>query len=267
MSRTPTFRGNIVNQQFCYTSKGKNEVKLSIIFPVYNERNTVAKILDQVLAFSMDGIEKEIIIVEGNSTDGTREIIRGYEGRPGVTIVYEDEPRGKGAAVHTGIRRVTGDIILIQDGDLEYRVEDYPKVLQPFLDGKAEIVFGSRSLDKATRWQYRQFGGLERFYGFFVNLGGVLFTTLFNVLYGTSLSDGATMFKVFKAPLLKNLTLKAEGFDFDWEIQAKLAKQGCKFYETPVAYKARSRAEGKKIVFWRDGLRVLWAIIRFRFSD
>jgi len=116
-------------------------------------------------------------------------------------------------------------------------------------------------------WQFRRFSGFERFYGLFVNLGGVLFTTLFNKLYGTNLTDGATMFKVFRGPELRALTLKSDGFDYDWEISAKLAKKGSRFGEVPVAYKARSRAEGKKIRFWRDGTRVLIAILRYRFAD
>jgi len=242
-------------------------VKLSVIFPVYNERATVREILDQVLAFSMTGLETEVLIVEGNSTDGTREIIREYEGRPGVRIFYEERPCGKGAAVRTGLKQVCGDIVLIQDGDLEYEVEDYPKVLAPIIEGRADIVFGSRALQAETRWQYRQFGGLERLYGLVVNFGGVLFTGLFNLLYGTRLSDGATMFKVYRAELLKGIELKSDGFDFDWEMQAKMAKRGHRFHEVPIRYKARSRAEGKKIVFWRDGIRVLRAILRYRFCD
>jgi len=242
-------------------------VKLSVIFPVYNERATVREILDRVLGFSMDGLETEVLIVEGNSTDGTREIIREYEKRSNVRVFYEERPRGKGAAVRTGLKHVSGDIVLIQDGDLEYKVEDYPKVLAPIMEGKAEIVFGSRAMDVSTRWQYRTFAGLERFYGFFVNLGGVLFTGLFNLLYGTRLSDGATMFKVYRADLLKDLDLKSDGFDYDWEMQGKLAKRGHKFHETPISYKARSREEGKKIVFWRDGIKVLLAILRYRFCD
>jgi glycosyltransferase involved in cell wall biosynthesis len=242
-------------------------MKLSIIFPVYNERNTLTEILDDVLSFKMEGIELEVVIVEGNSTDGTRELVRGYENRPNVRVIYEEAPRGKGAAVRAGLAEITGDILLIQDGDLEYSVSDYPKVLQPIVDGSADIVFGSRALDPDTHWQYRKFSGLESIYGFIINFGGVFFTSLFNLLYGTKLSDGATMFKVYRTSLLEDLELKSNGFDFDWEMQGKMAKKGCKFHEVPVSYKARSRAEGKKIVFWRDGPAVLIAIIRYRFSD
>lgn len=242
-------------------------MKLSIIFPVYNECTTVATILDRVLAFSIQGLEKEVIIVEGGSTDGTREIIRRYEKNSCVKIILENCLRGKGAAVRTGLQLVTGDIVLIQDGDLEYSVDDYPKLIEPFIKGKADIVFGSRSLNPGQCWQYRRFHGLERIYGQFVNLGGFVYTKLFNLLYGTKLTDGATMFKLFRTELLKSITFRSNGFDFDWEIQAKLAKKGFEFVEIPVYYKARSRKEGKKIRFWRDGWKVFWAIVKFRFLN
>lgn len=242
-------------------------MKLSVIVPIFNEKATARVLLDQVLGVSLPGVEKEIIIVEGNSTDGTREIVGEYEAKPGVRALYEDAPRGKGAAVRAGLAAITGDVVLIQDGDLEYSTDDYPKVLEPLEKGRAEIVFGSRVRTSAQNWQFRRYAGFERFYGFFVNLGGVLFTTLFNILYGTSLTDGATMFKVFRASDLKRITLRSNGFDYDWEISAKLVKLGCRIEEVPVSYKARSRAEGKKIRFWRDGIRVAVAIWRYRFID
>ena len=185
-----------------------------------------------------------------------------------MRVLYEDAPRGKGAAVRAGLKEVTGDIVLIQDGDLEYDVNDYPKLLAPLIAGEADIVFGSRAMEHSQRWQYRQFkGAIERLYGLVVNWGGLAYTILFNVLYGTHLSDGATMFKLFKGPDLKSITLKSDGFDYDWEISAKLAKKGRRIVEVPVAYKARSRAEGKKIRFWRDGWRVFVAILRYRLGD
>lgn len=242
-------------------------MKFSIIVPVYNERATVRTLLDRVLGVRLDGIEKEVVIVEGNSTDGTREIVREYESKPGIRVLYEDAPRGKGAAVRAGLAAVTGELVLIQDGDLEYSTEDYPAVLEPLRAGRCEVVFGSRTRRSTQHWQFRSYAGLERVYGFFVNLGGVLFTTLFNLLYGTRLTDGATMFKVFRAEDLRKLRLRSNGFDYDWEISGKLARLGCRFEEVPVFYKARSRAEGKKIRFWRDGTRVALAIVRYRFFD
>ncbi|MBI4423771.1 MAG: glycosyltransferase family 2 protein [Elusimicrobia bacterium] len=242
-------------------------MKLSIIVPVFNERATVRALLDQVLSVRLAGIEKEIVIVEGNSTDGTREAAREYEGKRGVRVLYEEAPRGKGAAVRAGLAAVTGDVLLIQDGDLEYSTDDYPAVLEPLRQGRCEIVFGTRTSRSAQSWQFRRYAGLERVYGFFVNLGGVLFTGLFNLLYGTRLTDGATMFKVFRVADLRELTLRSDGFDYDWEISGKLVRAGCRIEEVPVSYKARSRAEGKKIRFFRDGIRVAVAIFRYRFFD
>ncbi|MBI3551274.1 MAG: glycosyltransferase family 2 protein [Elusimicrobia bacterium] len=243
-------------------------MKFSIIVPIFNEKATASVLLDKVLAVSLPaGLEKEVVIVEGNSNDGTKDVVRSYEGKPGVKVVYEDAPKGKGAAVRAGLAQASGDFVLIQDGDLEYDVNDYGKLLEPLLAGTCDVVFGSRVMTSPQHWQFRRFAGFERFYGFFVNLGGVLFTNLFNLLYGTKLSDGATMFKLFRMEQLKKIRLNSNGFDYDWEISGKLAKMGCRFEERPVFYKARSRAEGKKIRFWRDGTRVLLAILRYRFVD
>ena len=241
---------------------------LSSIGPLSNERATAATLLDRVLALEIPGLSKEVIIVEGNSTDGTRELARGYAARPGVRVIYEDAPQGKGAAVRAGLAAATGGYLLVQDGDLEYDPADTVKLLGPLRDGTADVVFGSRALKHLQRWQYRQFRGLwERAYGLLVNWGGLFYTGLFNLLYGVRLTDGATMFKVFRARDVQALTLRSDGFDYDWEIIAKLAKQGLRFAEMPVFYKARSRAEGKKIRFWRDGWRVFAAILRYRFPD
>jgi len=243
-------------------------LKLSLIIPVFNEAATAATLLDQVLSVELPGWEKEIVIIESGSTDGTTEIVRGYQGKPGVTVVFEDRPRGKGAAVRRGMELITGDVVLIQDADLEYKVSDYPKLLAPFVNEGADIVFGSRALDPKQRWQYRQFSGLwERAYGRVVNWGGLVYTILFNILYGTRLSDGSTMFKLYRRKVLDGMTLRSHGFDYDWEMQAKAAKRGYLFTERIVSYKARSRAEGKKIRFWRDGWLVFAAIIRYRFTD
>lgn len=243
-------------------------MKLSIIIPIYNEAATAATLLDQIMALEVDGVEKEIVIVESGSTDGTAAIVDRYAVREGVKVIHEDKPRGKGAAVRRGLSEITGDVFVIQDADLEYSVSDYPRLLKPLMTGEADIVFGSRGLDPTQRWQYRRFRGMiEGLYGRVVNWGGLLYTHLFNVLYGTRLSDGATMYKLFRRRLIDGITLRSDVFDYDWELQAKLAKRGYKILEIPVAYKARSRAEGKKVRFWRDGWRVLVAILRYRFSD
>lgn len=242
-------------------------MKFSIIIPVYNEAPTVQTLIERVAASNTLGLEKEMIIVEGASSDGTREIIREFERSQGARVIYEERPSGKGNAVKKGLALATGDFILIQDGDLEYDVADYPRLLEPLIAGRADVVYGSRVLRSPQSWQFRRFSGFERFYGFFVNFGGVLFTSLFNFLYGTHLSDVATMFKIFKSKDIQGKIFNSSYFDWDWEIAATLAKKGLRFEDVPIFYKARSRAEGKKIRFWRDGIRVFWAIIRYRFSD
>lgn len=239
--------------------------KLSIIMPVYNEKHTIRELLNQVFDVTLDGIEKEIIIVEGNSNDGTREIVKEYENKPNVKVIYEEKPEGKGAAIRKALKHVTGDIILIQDADLEYKPSEYRKVLEPIIKKNVPIVYGSRRLKKGF-WQYRNLPG-RKIYLFFLNLGGALYTNLFNLLYGTRFTDVATMFKVFKSDVLKSIKFKSNGFDAEWEITAKLTKKGYRFYEVPVSYKSRLPEEGKKIRFFRDAFKVLFAILKYRFVD
>ena len=242
-------------------------MKLSIILPVFNEKDTFPVLFERLSAVALPGgLLKEIVIVEGASTDGTREEVRRCEGLPGVKIVWETRPRGKGAAVRAGLAEADGDFLLVQDGDLEYDVADYAALLEPLLDGRCDAMFGSRTLRSPQAWQFRRFSGLERAYGLAVNFGGVLFTGLFNLLYATKLTDGATMFKLFRTADVKALDLRCDVFDYDWEIIAKLARNGARFAERPVSYRARSRAQGKKIRFWRDGPRVLLAILRCRWE-
>ncbi len=243
-------------------------MKLSIVVPVYNEKATFPILIDKVLSVALPrNLEKEIIIVEGRSTDGTRDLALALKDRPGVKVVLEDAPHGKGAAVRRGLAEATGDFLVIQDGDLEYDVADYARLLKPLLDGTCDVVFGSRELGSSRRWLFRELSGRDRFYGLFVNSGGALLSALFNILYGTHLTDGATMFKFFRLRDLRELTLRSDVFDYDWEIIGKLAKRGKTFLELPVNYRARSREEGKKIRVWRDGPRVLFAILRYRFMD
>jgi len=248
-------------------AKGMMMTRVSIIVPVYNEKTTADILLKQVLAFNMPGVEKEIVIVEGNSTDGTRQVVEKYSGNPEVKILYEDGPCGRGAAICKGFEIATGEVVFFQDADLEYSVADYPAILGPVLSGEADVVIGSRTNARGQQtWQFREFSGMERFYGFVMNLGGLLYTGLFNVLYGTSFLDGCAMFKVFRKKVLKEISIVSKGFDFDWELQGKLVRKGYRFAEVPVSYKARGRGEGKKICFWRDGWKVFLAIVRFRFA-
>ncbi|NQV08344.1 glycosyltransferase family 2 protein [Candidatus Woesearchaeota archaeon] len=241
-------------------------IKLSIILPVYNEKPTISKLLEQVFNSDVGKLKKEIIIVEGNSTDGTRDVVKKYENRKDVKVIYEKKPEGKGAAIRKALGHVTGDIILIQDGDLEYKTTEYKNVLAPIIKQNVPIVYGSRRLTHPRFWQYRNVAG-RNIYLFFLNLGGAFYTTLFNILYGTKFTDVATMFKVFRADVLKSVKFKTNGFDTEWEITAKLAKKGYKFYEVPVSYQSRLPEQGKKIKFFRDGFKVMFAIIRFRFCD
>lgn len=243
-------------------------MKLTVLIPVYDEKPTFSVLLERVRAAPLPaGLEREIVVVDDASTDGTREDALRLADPPRVRVVLKDPPRGKGAAVRRGLAEARGELLLVQDGDLEYDPADCARLLPPLLEGRADVVLGSRVLDAPQRWQFRRFRGAERVYGLLVNAGGVLFTGLFNLLYGTRLTDGATMYKVFRTEDLRALDLRGDGFDYDWEILAKLAKKGRRFAELPVSYRARGRAEGKKIRFWRDGTRVLAAILRWRFSD
>lgn len=240
-------------------------MKLSILIPVYNEAATCRTLLDQVLAADCCGLEKELVVVESNSTDGTRDIVSEYEKAGKVRALYEDRPQGKGHALKAALAAAAGDIILIQDADLEYKVSEYPALVKPILEGRTDFVLGSRHLGAET-WQIRSFiteGTKARL----INLGAVVYTGLFNALYGVKLTDPATMFKVFRRSCLDGADLRCDWFDLDWEIVAKLIRRGHIPLEVPVSYASRSFAEGKKIRFWRDAPMVFWAILRFRFSD
>lgn len=237
--------------------------KLSIIIPVYNEAATVVQLMEKVLAAKVS-LEKEIIIVESGSTDGTRELVKKYQNKKEIKVLYQEKPLGKGNALKLGFAHATGDIILIQDADLEYDPAEYEKLLQPILNDKTAFVLGSRPLGKDS-WNIRTFGNF--FYARLLNIGGLVYTFLFNLLYGVWLTDPATMFKVFTRDSISSMTFKSNYFDLDWEIVAKLVKKGYTPVEVPVHYISRSIAEGKKIRFFRDGFLVFWAIVRFRFLE
>ena len=239
-------------------------MRLSILIPVYNEAATCARLLDSVLASDCLGLEKEIVVVESDSTDGTRAIIHDFERRGVIRAIYENKPQGKGHALKAALAAATGDILLIQDADLEYKVSDYPALLRPLVAGTADFVMGSRHLGAET-WQMRRFlheGAKARL----INLGALFYTRLFNALYGVKLTDPATMFKVFRRKTLAGIELKSDWFDLDWEIVAKLIRRGYRPVEVPVTYASRDFAEGKKIRFWRDAPMVLWAILWFRLA-
>jgi glycosyltransferase involved in cell wall biosynthesis len=239
-------------------------MKLSIILPVYNEARTLEKLLHQVFKAKIS-IGKEIIIIESNSTDGTREIVKKYEKHPLCKVYYQDKPRGKGNALKEGFKHATGDIILIQDGDLEYNPNEYQKLIQPIIDKKTDFVLGSRHLSGHTH-RVRRFKN-NQIYAEVLNFGHYFFTALFNIFYGVRLTDPATMYKVYRRKCTKGTKFKSNYFELDWEIVAKLIKKGYKPLEVPITYHSRSVAEGKKIRFFRDGSKVFYAIVKFRFFD
>lgn len=238
--------------------------RLTILIPVYNEAATAAQLLQKVLDFPLPTLEKEVIVIESNSSDGSRAVVQALETQSRVQAIYEDRPCGKGHAVRAGLARATGDWILIQDADLEYDVEDYPRLLAPLQNGSAAFVLGSRHLGQRD-WRYRR-TGVGHWLGPLMDLGVWGYTQFFNRVYGTSLTDPCTMYKVFRRDCLQGLTFHSNGFELDWEIVAKLVRKGFVPVEIPVAYRSRSFKEGKKVRIWRDAWRSLCAIVRFRFA-
>ncbi len=228
-------------------------MKLSVVIPVYNERATLREIMGRVEAVDL-GFPKEVIVVDDFSTDGTREILQGLE-QPGVRVLFQDRNRGKGAALRRGFAEAQGDIVLVQDADLEYDPAEYPQLLAPILDGRADAVYGSRFL-----------GGPHRVLLYWHSLGNRILTTLTNMVSNLNLTDMETCFKVFRRDVLQKLRLKSDRFGFEPEVTIKLAKLRARIYEVPISYAGRDYSEGKKIG-WKDGLAALYHIIRFRFFD
>jgi glycosyltransferase involved in cell wall biosynthesis len=242
-------------------------MKLSILVPVYNEARTALELLSRVCGAPLPhGVAKEIIIVESNSTDGTRELVQNFvkanQALP-LKLILQERPRGKGNAVIEALKAASGDIVLIQDGDLEYDVGDYPALLQPILDGRADFVLGSRHLS-AGSWKIRKFEK-DPYKSILLNLGGIFFHGIFNLLYGQHLTDPTTMYKVFRRKCLEGISLVSHRFDFDFELVAKLIRAGYKPLEVPVSYQSRGFGEGKKVRVFRDPFLWLWAIFKFRF--
>ena len=235
---------------------------LSVIVPVFNERATAQKALDALLAKEIPGMPIEVVLVESNSTDGTREIVLGYRDHPRVKLILEDRPRGKGHAVRAGFAQATGDIFLIQDADLEYDLADYETLLQPLVDGRQAFVLGSRH--GRGGWAIRRFSD-QPVEAFVLNVAHWSFTLLINASLGIWLKDPFTMYKVFRRECLEGLTFTCNRFDFDWELLIKLVRRGHRPIEIPVTYRSRSFKAGKKIRLFRDPLTwlVAWARARF----
>ena len=228
-------------------------MKLSVIIPVFNEKKTIEEIIRRVQAAEV-GLEKEIIVVDDASEDGTRQILENLN-HPNVKICFHSKNQGKGAALRTGFSKVKGDIILIQDADLEYDPKDYPVLLESILNGRADVVYGSRFL-----------GGPHRVFFFWHYVGNKLLTTLSNMFSNLNLSDSETCYKVFKKELLNRITLKSKRFGIEPEITIKFAKLKCKIYEVPISYSGRDYSEGKKIG-WKDGVAAIFHVIRFKFFN
>jgi glycosyltransferase involved in cell wall biosynthesis/2-polyprenyl-3-methyl-5-hydroxy-6-metoxy-1,4-benzoquinol methylase len=238
--------------------------KLSIIVPAYNEAATLEPVLRSVLEKPIEGLDKEIVIVESNSTDGTREIVMRYRDLPGVKLVLEDRPRGKGHAVRTGLAHTTGDYIMIQDGDQEYDIEDYDVLIEPLVAGRKAFILGSRHGGRT--WKVRQFKG-QPLTELLLNFGHWFFKTLVNLALHLRLDDPFTMYKVFRRDCIAGLTFEANRFDFDYELLIKIVRKGYRPTEIPVNYRSRSFSEGKKVSVARDPWTWIRAIARFRRSE
>ena len=226
-------------------------MKLSVVMPVCNERNTVEEIIARVRNVS---IEKEIIIVDDFSTDGTRKILQKYINTEDLRVYFHDKNRGKGVALKTGFSHVTGDIVIIQDADLEYDPDDYFTLLGPILKKKTKVVFGSRFLGQHS---------CLRFWGTTANK---FLTFLINILFDSYISDMETCYKMIDASVIRELNLKSSDFNIEPEITAKILKKGYKIYEVPISYDAREYSQGKKIKWWH-GIKAIFAIFWYRFFD
>jgi len=225
--------------------------KLTIVMPAYNEQDTIREIVDRVLGVEV-GLEKELVIVDDFSKDKTREILAAL-GDPRIKVVLHPENRGKGAALRTGFAEATGDIVLIQDADLEYDPREYPALLAPILDGRADVVYGSRFLS-----------GPHRVLLFWHSVGNRMLTTFCNMLSNLNLTDMETCYKVFKKSILSRIQLKSDRFGFEPEVTLKVAALRCRIYEVPISYAGRDYTEGKKIG-WKDGIAAFYHMLRYKF--
>ena len=227
-------------------------MKLSVIIPVYNEVESIQVILERVQA---QKLAHEIIVVDDGSKDGTRDVLKELDGKGGIRIVLHEKNKGKGAAVRTGMAAALGDVLLIQDADLEYDPRDYPTLLKPLNEGVADVVYGSRFL-----------GAARRPILFWNMVANKILTFITNILYNNILSDMETGYKVFKREIFKDIVLRSNRFDFEPEFTAKILKRRYRIYEVPITFNPRDYTEGKKIKL-KDAFEAVWALIRYRFSD
>lgn len=224
---------------------------VSVVMPVYNERATVEEIVTRVLAVPL---RVQLIVVDDRSTDGTRELLSDLQPRLGFELLLQERNQGKGAALRRGFERVSGDIVLVQDADLEYSPEDFPLLIELIRDGRADVVYGSRFL------------GRHRVFLFTHYLGNRVLTLVANVLYNTMLTDMETCYKVMRVGVLRSFALQSNGFGIEPEITAKIFKRKYRVYEVPITYDGRGYDEGKKIT-WRDGVVALWILVKYRFTE
>ncbi len=227
---------------------------LSIIIPIYNEERTIAQVLGEIAQVALEGITKEIIAIDDGSTDRSAQIVQQFAERSplDVNLVASPENRGKGAAIRLGLEHISGDIVLIQDADIEYNPQDYPRLLAPILSGQAQVVYGTRF--------HRKIKGMA----LPNRLANWILPRLANLLYGTAITDEATAYKVFDAEVIKSLDLKCVRFEFCPEVTAKVARAGYQIHEVPISYQPRSTQGGKKIR-WTDGVVAIWTLIKYRF--
>lgn len=227
---------------------------LTVVIPCYNEVTSLEKVLDRVLAV---GLADEIVIVDDGSTDGTLDVLKKIEARqnPMVRIFYHEKNQGKGAALVTGFKHATSDVLLIQDADFEYDPREYPVLLKPIEEGISPVVYGSRFL-----------GGPRKAMNFWNMVANKLLTLATNVLYNAILSDMETCYKCFRAEVVRDMTIRARGFEFEPEITAKILKKGIRIYEVPISYNGREWHEGKKIQ-WTDAFWAVWALLKYRFVN
>lgn len=224
---------------------------VSVVMPAYNERDTIEEIVRRVIAVPL---RIELIVVDDASTDGTRDVLQTLQRELGFSLVQQPQNGGKGSALRAGFALVTGDIVIIQDADLEYSPEEYPALIELICDGRADVVYGSRFL------------GRHRVFLFTHYLGNKLLTLITNVLYNTILSDMETCFKVMRVEVLRSFALRSNGFGIEAELTAKIFKRGYRVYEIPITYEGRGYSEGKKIT-WRDGVVALWVLFKYRFTE
>jgi glycosyltransferase involved in cell wall biosynthesis len=230
-------------------------MKLSVVIPVYNEVKYIEEVIKKVKDVN---IEKEIVVVDDFSTDGTREILKGLQG-DGVRVLFHEKNKGKGAALRTGFKYTTGEVIIIQDADLEYDPQDYIKLMEPINSGIAEVVYGSRFLERRYTPDYKNLFYLFHF------IGNKILSFLVSILYFTKITDMETCYKVMKRDVLDNMNLTATGFEIEPEITVKILRRGFKIYEVPINYVPRDYREGKKIS-WRDGINAIYVLFKYRFK-